>query len=144
VTSRVTVTFEAWIASYPGSEGMNRTLALAEWRRLSAEDQLKAWNALPGFRQWIGGQAKNYTILSAHNFLIQRRFDGFAKTAGPPQGKEVYLPRGAPSWEAWEKAMASRGKPIPHVANGWNFPSEWPPDTDHQQREIPLLRKVAS
>jgi hypothetical protein len=140
VTSRVT--FDAWIAEYPRSQGMPRGLALNAWNQLSAEDQWRAWLALPGFKRWVAEQGSNYTLLSAHNFLIQRRFDGFVSNAEPPPDKRVTLQRGDPRFEAWEKHHRSIGKRIPHAANSWAFPTEWPPDHEHQQREIPLLRKI--
>ena len=57
--------------------------------------------------------------------------------------KRVTLSRGDRRFEAWEKYYHAIGsKPVPATARSWAFPTEWPPDSDHQQREIPLLRKI--
>lgn len=145
VTSRVTVTFEAFMSAYPGGEGMSRLKAKAAWDALSQADQVLAHEGLPAFRLWIGKQPANYTLLHAHNYLIERRFDGFAREAAKVaavQQAQVFVRHDTPAWQAWEAYEARRGRKIPRHNGGWHFPSEFPPG-DERQINMRLLRQVS-
>lgn len=145
VTSPVTVTFEAFMSAYPGGEGMSRLKAKAAWDALSPADQVMAHEGLPAFRLWIGKQPTNYTLLHAHNYLIERRFEGFAREAAKVAvvaQPQVFVRHGTAGWSAWEAYEARHGRKIPRHNDGWYFPSEFPPG-DERQMNMRLLRQVS-
>lgn len=68
---------------YPTDSLMSKKQAFEKWKRLNAEDRLKAAAAIPAFKRYCQDHP-DYRPIHAERFISHRRFDGFvdAKSNG--------------------------------------------------------------
>lgn len=117
--------FEQFWQAYPTDRLMSKLEALRAWQRLGEEDRTAAIAGVAGFAAHCRANP-TYRPLHACRYLSQRRFDGFAAPPDVPQPPPgVHVRADTPQWDAWAR---HRGRSTPRdAANGWVFPSEWPP-----------------
>ena len=123
--------FEKFWSAFPTDNGMSKLEASKAWGKLSDEDKLDAFNAIPAFRSWIGQQGPNYRTVHACRYLSQRRFDGFQAQAQKieVQSTRVYVLTGTDQMDAWDAYFKrTKGKLAPRdQRGGWWFDTEYPP-----------------
>ncbi len=123
--------FEMFWAAFPTDSGMSKLEASKAWGKLSTEDKLDAFNAIPGFKAWVTQQGPNYRTVHACRYLSQRRFDGFKEQAARVEvtSNRVYVLTGTDQMDAWDAYFKrTKGKLAPRdQRGGWWFDTEYPP-----------------
>lgn len=123
--------FEMFWTAFPTDAGMSKLEASKAWAKLSTEDKLEAFNAIPGFKAWVAQQGPNYRTVHACRYLTQRRFDGFKAQAEKieVQSSRVYVTTGTEAMDAWDNHFKrTKGKLAPRdQRGGWWFDTEFPP-----------------
>jgi uncharacterized protein YdaU (DUF1376 family) len=122
--------FEAFWTAYPTDANMPKSRTWKAWQSLADDDRKAAMLAIPAFKAYCQG-TKDYRPVYAERFLSQRRFDGYSQMAQRIAfATGVFIKRDTPQWEAWSRWWRKhKGKSMPG-ADGWNCPSEWPPNGD--------------
>lgn len=127
--------FEVFWKGYPRDANMSKAEALAEWRKLSAEDHALAIKSVPAFVKFCRGDP-HYRPIHACRYLKFRRFEGFAEADDVPVHpafQRVFVEVGTPAWEAWgEYRKRTTGNGRCPVVNdkgrdGWWFEAPMPP-----------------
>jgi len=75
--------FEDFWQAYPRDPNMSKSEALKAWKRLAAEDQQQAIQAVPRFKAYCA-RKPDYRPVHACRFLSHRRFEGFMSEPPPP------------------------------------------------------------
>lgn len=123
--------FEMFWADFPTDAGMSKLEASKAWERLTPEDKLEAFNALPAFKAWVAQQGTTYRVVHACRYLSQRRFEGFKAQAQKAeiQSTRVYVMTGTDAMDAWDAHFKrTKGKLAPRdQRGGWWFDTEYPP-----------------
>lgn len=119
--------FEIFWKGYPTDELMSKQKAFWAWQRLSPEEQASALAAVPAFVDYCRSHP-DYRAVHAVRFLTESRYQGFARAAASA-AEQVYVQRGTPAWQAWERFYLANQRKTPPVdaGGGWHFPSEFPP-----------------
>lgn len=123
--------FELFWSAFPTDNGMSKLEASKAWAKLTPDDKLDAFNAIPGFKAWVTQQGPNYRTVHACRYLSQRRFDGFKAQAQQinTQSTRVYVMTGTDQMDAWDNHFKkTKGKLAPRdQRGGWWFDTEYPP-----------------
>lgn len=126
--------FEMFWTAFPTDAGMSKLEASKAWGKLSSEDKLEAFDAIPGFKAWVAKQGPNYRTVHACRYLTQRRFDGFKAQAQQieVQSSRVYVTTGTEAMDAWDAYFKrTKGKLAPRdQRGGWWFDTEFPPSME--------------
>lgn len=82
------------------------------------------------------GRSGTEKVAQAVTWLNQRRWEDYAPTASAASPSLFFVEIGSAAWDAWE---AFKGKKSPfkhypeHKAEGWLFPSLWPPASSKEK-----------
>jgi len=131
--------FERLWAAYP-VEGLgyaDRPAAERLYAGLSEADQALAVTAASGYRAQLARRdaAKPIYAKALQNWLRQRRFTNLRpKAPAEPAPVRVFVREGSPGWTAWMAHERALGRPTrtptwsqAERAEGWWFPSDFPP-----------------
>lgn len=123
--------FELFWSAFPTDAGMSKLEASKAWERLTTEDKLEAFNAVPAFKAWVAQQGTTYRVVHACRYLSQRRFEGFKAQVQKAdiQSNRVYVTSGTDQMDAWDAHFKrTKGKLAPRdQRGGWWFDTEYPP-----------------
>lgn len=124
--------FEKFWTAFPTDAGMSKLEAAKAWDRLSPDDRLDAFNAIPAFKAWVAQQGENYRTVHACRYLSQRRFEGFKEKAERMKERVstgFYIQPASDEMHAWDGYLKqTTGRPCPRDSRGgWTQPTRWPP-----------------
>lgn len=131
--------FERFWVEYPTDANMSKKEAFDAWKRLSDQDQQLALDSLPAFQRYCSSNP-DYRPIHAGRYLAKHRFEGHVAVAKEIEARK-FVECGTPQWRAWQDHLiAQRGRGSPSTqsvingrrADGWHFPSEWPPRCEGQ------------
>lgn len=136
--------FEEFWRAYPKRDGANPKVPAAKLFRAAVRAGAPAAEIVAGARQCAVTDAKDVGtpyIPQAVRWLRDKRWRDYqsaaaeAARAAEAHAATVLVKCETPQWEAWQaflKATQGRGSPRSPTHDGWHFPSEWPPDQQHQ------------
>lgn len=125
--------FNAWFASYPGHEVMDRAAALKEFVALSDVDRTKVAERTPLYAAKLGELKQRPK--AAHLWLRKRIFDQIGGSAtAAAAGRRVFVAQQTESWRAWLAVYAiaygGQDRIPPYIRTPGNggllVPEEWP------------------
>ena len=128
--------YSAFWKEFPTHPNMSKLQGFREWEKLSSENQTNAFRAIAPFKAYCSKHL-DYQIIHACRFLKYERFEGFLEkldadeAAAAEFAKLVFVAIDTPEWRAWKvvQPINSTIWSEIHHANGWHFPSAFPPES---------------
>jgi hypothetical protein len=100
--------FESFWGAYPDKTNNSKTMAAAEWDKLSPEDQSAAVASLPRFAAFLKSRP-DHPCVHAERYLKWRRFEGFAA----PESSDSLVGPDGQKWGWWRgKEDTLRALPV--------------------------------
>jgi uncharacterized protein YdaU (DUF1376 family) len=135
--------FEGFWKGYPTDSNMSKAEAFKAWQKLDESEKATCVATLSDYRLYCRSKP-DYRVLHAVRYITQKRFDGFKEQSDrnakvlAERGPTIFVRHESPQWDAWNrylKATSGRGAVYSSRTNGWEFPSEWPPEIPSHQAE---------